>query len=209
MSIFRFDKFDFDGILVFSYTSSFFVPKPQLVTLLFFVFCHEPYCSRVTQTKLCTPGSHQWAVQLEGRLWGTTQHSFVDNQHRNRLSCVSFVLLRQAHCEHMHVTPLWLVPQCEACPSFVFHLNEWMNEKFLWSFHLWVWRTSFSSIISEIWNMYSARIPIEGALNMKENKLFKHLKGEKEQNSFRQPTQHVVLWQQIVQSVLPRIEIQS
>lgn len=57
--------------------------------------------------------------------------------------------------------------------------------------------------------MYSARIPIEGALNMKENKLFKHLKGEKEQNSFRQPTQHVVLWQQIVQSVLPQIEIQS
>lgn len=41
--------------------------------------------------------------------------------------------------------------------------------------------------------MYSARIPIEGALNMKENKLFKRLKGEKEQNSFRQPTQHVVL----------------
>lgn len=40
--------------------------------------------------------------------------------------------------------------------------------------------------------MYSARIPIEGALNMKENKL-KRLKGEKEQNSFRQPTQHVVL----------------
>lgn len=41
MSIFRFDKFDFDGILVFSYTSSFFVPKPQLVTLaVFFATSH-------------------------------------------------------------------------------------------------------------------------------------------------------------------------
>lgn len=41
MSIFRFDKFDFDGILVFSYTSSFFVPKPQLVTLAeFFATSH-------------------------------------------------------------------------------------------------------------------------------------------------------------------------
>lgn len=41
MSIFRFDKFDFDGILVFSYTSLFFVPKPQLVTLaVFFAMSH-------------------------------------------------------------------------------------------------------------------------------------------------------------------------